>query len=120
MRTLGLSVSKSLIVNLCNNFNIPYLLDSTPKWSRRGKIRDNIVPAFKVVDENLMTRMMEFCQKSSETLQDYQTLLLSIPIKEIKQKDYTQTIILTIIIVLVLITIIIGIKMSRLKTKKLK
>jgi len=82
-----LAIPKSKIVEICNWFSIPFLLDSTPKWSRRGKIRDNIVPAFKVVDENLITRMMEFCQKSSETLQDYQTLLLSIPIKEIKQKD---------------------------------
>lgn len=79
-----LGIPKSKIVEMCNWFSIPFLLDSTPKWSRRGKIRDNIVPAFKVVDENLITRMMEFCQKSSETLQDYQTLLLSIPIKEIK------------------------------------
>ena len=79
-----IGISKSKIVEICNKFYIPFLLDSTPKWSRRGKIRDNIVPAFKVVDENLMTRMMEFCQKSSETLQDYQTLLSSIPIKEIK------------------------------------
>lgn len=84
-----LGITKSKIIEMCNKFCIPFLLDSTPKWSRRGKIRDNIVPAFKVVDENLMTRMMEFCQKSSETLQDYQTLLSSIPIKEkdIKQKD---------------------------------
>lgn len=82
-----LGIPKCKIVEICNWFSIPFLLDSTPKWSRRGKIRDNIVPAFKVVDENLITRMMEFCQKSSETLQDYQTLLLSIPIKEIKQKD---------------------------------
>ena len=82
-----LGINKSKIVEMCNQFCIPFLLDSTPKWSRRGKIRDNIVPAFKVVDENLMTRMMEFCQKSSETLQDYQTLLLSIPIKETKKKD---------------------------------
>ena len=79
-----LGITKSKIVEMCNKFSIPFLLDSTPKWSRRGKIRDNIVPAFKVVDENLITRMMEFCQKSSETLQDYQTLLSSIPIKEIK------------------------------------
>ena len=82
-----LGITKSKIVEMCNRFCIPFLLDSTPKWSRRGKIRDNIVPAFKVVDENLITRMMEFCQKSSETLQDYQTLLLSIPIKETKKKD---------------------------------
>jgi tRNA(Ile)-lysidine synthase TilS/MesJ len=79
-----LGIPKSNIVEICNWFSIPFLLDSTPKWSRRGKIRDNIVPAFKVVDENLITRMMEFCQKSSQTLQDYQTLLLSIPIKKIK------------------------------------
>ena len=37
-----LDITKSDIINLALDYNIPYLNDSTPKWSMRGKIRDNI------------------------------------------------------------------------------
>jgi len=76
-----LSVSKSLIVNLCNNFNIPYLLDSTPKWSRRGRIRDIIVPALNEFEPYLIPKIMQFCKESSQSLQDYQSLLENYPIQ---------------------------------------
>ena len=77
-----LDIPKSQIVSLCNRFNIPYLLDSTPKWSRRGRIRDIVVPALKEFDVNLIPRIMEFCEESSKSLQDYQDILESYPITE--------------------------------------
>jgi tRNA(Ile)-lysidine synthase TilS/MesJ len=77
-----LDIPKSQIVLLCNRFNIPYLLDSTPKWSRRGRIRDIVVPALKEFDVNLIPRIMEFCEESSKSLQDYQDILESYPITE--------------------------------------
>ncbi len=70
-----LDIPKSRIVSLCNRFNIPFLLDSTPKWSRRGRIRDIVVPALNDFDENLIPRIMQFCQETSESIRDYQTLL---------------------------------------------
>lgn len=36
---------KSEIYKYAINHNIPFLLDSTPKWSQRGKIRDIVKPA---------------------------------------------------------------------------
>jgi tRNA(Ile)-lysidine synthetase-like protein len=39
-----LNISKQHIINFAKQHNIPYLYDSTPKWSQRGKIRDIIVP----------------------------------------------------------------------------
>ncbi len=81
LRRPVLSIPKSSIVEMCNKFNIPFLLDSTPKWSRRGKIRDIIVPALKQFDDNLIPRIMEFCQESSQSLQDYQSLLENYPIQ---------------------------------------
>ena len=39
-----LDIKKSEIIAYANNNNIPYLGDSTPKWSMRGKIRDNLRP----------------------------------------------------------------------------
>ncbi len=82
-----LGIPKKHIVMACNYFKIPYLLDSTPKWSRRGQIRDVIVPALNQFDIKLIPRIMEFCQESSQSLQDYQSLLESYPIKENKENN---------------------------------
>jgi tRNA(Ile)-lysidine synthetase-like protein len=77
-----LGIPKKKIVEMCNLFKIPYLLDSTPKWSRRGQIRDIVVPALNQFDFNLIPRIMEFCQESSASLKDYQSLLDTFPILE--------------------------------------
>lgn len=86
-----LAIPKSQIVSLCNRFNIPYLLDSTPKWSRRGKIRDLVVPALKEFDVNLIPRIMEFCSESSQSLQDYQDILETYPITKTETETQIQT-----------------------------
>ena len=35
---------KSIIYEFAHKFNVPYFLDTTPKWSRRGKMRNEIFP----------------------------------------------------------------------------
>lgn len=47
-----LDISKNDIILFANNNNIPYLIDSTPKWSARGKIRDVIKPALCCLKNN--------------------------------------------------------------------
>ena len=47
-----LNISKNSIIKFANNNNLPYLSDSTPKWSTRGKIRDNLVPLFNNIKNN--------------------------------------------------------------------
>jgi hypothetical protein len=39
-----LNINKKEIIEYANYNNIPYLFDSTPKWSVRGKIRDKLKP----------------------------------------------------------------------------
>ncbi len=90
LRRPMLNIPKSRIVEICNKFNIPYLLDSTPKWSRRGKIRDIIVPALNTFDINLIPRIMDFCNESSKSLKDYQALLETYPIQESIHKTRTK------------------------------
>lgn len=41
-----LEFPKSDIYELAHNYNIPYFLDTTPEWSRRGKMRNEIFPLF--------------------------------------------------------------------------
>ena len=41
-----LEYHKDKIYELSHKHNIPYFLDTTPKWSRRGKMRNEIFPLF--------------------------------------------------------------------------
>ena len=58
-----LNIRKSDIVKYAINMNIPYLKDSTPKWSMRGKIRDNVLPKMEEINTNIV--------KSFFALKDY-------------------------------------------------
>ena len=60
-----LDIKKSEIIAYANNNNIPYLGDSTPKWSMRGKIRDNVRP---VLDNlNIINSFFSLSDYLSET-----------------------------------------------------
>lgn len=76
-----LSIPKSQIVHLCNQYGIPFLVDSTPKWSRRGQIRDHIVPALNNFDQKLIPKMMGLFHKMSDMEQEYQQVVQLIPIQ---------------------------------------
>jgi tRNA(Ile)-lysidine synthetase-like protein len=39
-----LGFRKNIIYEFAHKFNVPYFLDTTPKWSRRGKMRNEIFP----------------------------------------------------------------------------
>jgi tRNA(Ile)-lysidine synthase TilS/MesJ len=41
-----LEYHKDIIYDLAHQYNIPYFLDTTPTWSRRGKMRNEIFPLF--------------------------------------------------------------------------
>jgi tRNA(Ile)-lysidine synthetase-like protein len=49
-----IDVPKSAIYNFADSHSIPYLYDSTPSWSSRGKIRDKIVPVMNEWDKSLI------------------------------------------------------------------
>lgn len=47
-----LDIKKKAIVEFAKTTHIPFLQDSTPKWSARGKIRDNVVGALLSINED--------------------------------------------------------------------
>lgn len=49
-----LTIDKKNIIELSNYFNIPHLIDSTPKWSRRGKTRDELIPSIDNFDKGIL------------------------------------------------------------------
>jgi tRNA(Ile)-lysidine synthetase-like protein len=55
-----LTISKRDIIDFADNFNIPYLEDSTPNWSRRGMMRDTLIPSINKFDKNIMNGLDAF------------------------------------------------------------
>jgi len=49
-----INISKEEIYKYAQENNIPYLKNSTPKWSQRGKIRNNIMPVLNEWNNNII------------------------------------------------------------------
>lgn len=54
-----LNISKCNIINFAISHNIPFLYDSTPKWSKRGQIRDDLVPFLNKFDKGIIQGLIE-------------------------------------------------------------
>lgn len=64
-----LSISKKQIYDCANYFNIPFLWDSTPKWSQRGKIRDMVRPTLEKWDSEIISGIFEMSKMLKESLE---------------------------------------------------
>ena len=62
-----ISITKKEIYEYAIKTNVPYLEDSTPAWSRRGKLRDTFVPAVSEIEPNFM--------KGLQTLIEYHNII---------------------------------------------
>lgn len=69
-----LGISKREIYEFANTYRIPYLVDSTPKWSQRGKIRDIVRPALEAWNPEMLGAL----QILTDRLTDMQTTLDSL------------------------------------------
>lgn len=49
-----LKIRKSEILEYAKNNNVPYLFDSTPSWSARGKMRDILIPSINNFDVGII------------------------------------------------------------------
>ena len=49
-----INITKKEIYDYAKKTNVPYLEDSTPAWSRRGKLRDKFVPTVNEIEPNFM------------------------------------------------------------------
>ena len=69
-----LGISKREIYEFANQYQIPYLVDSTPKWSQRGKIRDIVRPALEAWNPEMLGAL----QILADRITDMQTTLDSL------------------------------------------
>lgn len=70
-----LNVSKENILAFAHQYRIPYLEDSTPSWSKRGQLRDCVIPALKQFDKRLLSGLATLSDKLSEHNERYHTQL---------------------------------------------
>jgi len=61
-----INVSKNDIYEYSRNNNIPYLNNSTPEWSQRGKIRSSVVPVLEKWDKRVIGGLFDL----SDVLRD--------------------------------------------------
>ena len=52
-----LDISKATIYEYAKHHNIPHLPDSTPKWSRRGQLRDHVIPTLLHYEPNFLKNL---------------------------------------------------------------
>lgn len=89
-----LNIKKKEIINFANINNIPYLFDSTPKWSVRGKIRDNLRPVIcslknnsDIIDENQLEGFFSLTQHIKETNNIINDVIISNLVNKIKNEN---------------------------------
>ena len=69
-----LQVSKADIYNYAEHHKISHLPDSTPKWSRRGKLRDHVIPTLLQYEPNFLKNLVvlaEDVQKNYEHIANH-------------------------------------------------
>lgn len=81
-----LNIPKDTIYKIARYFNIPHFKDSTPKWSQRGKIRDNVRPAIEQWDTRAITSFFKLSDTVSELLEisEYMAKNIASQIKKTK------------------------------------
>lgn len=62
-----LKFKKQVIYDFAHTFNIPYFLDTTPLWSKRGKMRNEIFPLLdNVFGDGWKNKMKQIGEQSNE------------------------------------------------------
>ena len=58
-----LEIPKSALIDFANRYSLPYFIDSTPKWSERGRLRDTVIPTLEKYDPNIFHSIFQFSRE---------------------------------------------------------
>lgn len=62
-----IDVCKNDIKSFANKFNIPYFIDTTPKWSKRGKVRNKVFPLIEnIYNGTFKQKLKDIGRQSNE------------------------------------------------------
>ena len=73
-----LTVSKKMIINFAVEHNIPFIYDSTPSWSERGRIRDILIPAINSFDKDILQGLVDMTNNFKEIYKIYEKTIPNI------------------------------------------
>jgi tRNA(Ile)-lysidine synthase TilS/MesJ len=73
-----LNISKSDILSFAKEFNIPFVKDSTPKWSERGRMRDILIPQVKDFDKEIIDGLLTMSKNFKEIYNLYKNFIPNI------------------------------------------
>lgn len=65
-----LNLNKEVIINYAQSENIPYFLNSTPSWSCRGVLRDQVIPILKKQFGDFEQNIVKFTKDCSQYVQN--------------------------------------------------
>ena len=82
-----LNINKFKIYDIAKVLNIPFFLDSTPKWSMRGIIRDEVRPALEKWNTNIINSCF-YLSENVSSLMKYVSNRANILIKEYIDNKY--------------------------------
>lgn len=70
-----IDVTKNEIRTFAKKYNVPFLPNSTPPWSERGKIRDSLVPSINNFDPRIIKGLFSYIDSMNEITNIYQSLI---------------------------------------------
>ncbi len=73
-----LSVWKRDIIDFARNFKVPFVYDSTPAWSERGKMRDILFPFLNQFDSRILDGLFSLSTNFKEIYKVYEQSLPNI------------------------------------------
>jgi len=80
-----LGFKKQTIYDFANNYGIPYFLDTTPKWSKRGKMRNEIFPLIdSIFGSDWRNKLKQLGTQSNEWREYINTYVIDPWFKEIQ------------------------------------
>lgn len=70
-----LKIWKGDIVRFAKEYDIPFVYDSTPSWSERGKMRDVLIPQIREFSEDLLNGIFDMVDNFREIYQIYEKMI---------------------------------------------
>jgi tRNA(Ile)-lysidine synthase TilS/MesJ len=70
-----LKISKDQIIKFAKEYNIPFTYDSTPPWSERGKLRDELIPFMNRFDTTILAGLIELADNYKQIYSVYNGIL---------------------------------------------
>ena len=61
-----LQITKDCIYDFAHQFGVPYFKDTTPEWSTRGKLRNQVMPSLTKTYGNIGEKLTNISQESDE------------------------------------------------------